>query len=318
MGGALAVSGPLYIINPAAFGGRGPEAWTRFRSRHADLPGGREVTTNAPGHAREIAASAGDCELVIAVGGDGTVGEAISGIMERARPRPRLAIVPAGTGNDIARVAGILSVDDAAAALREGVPRRFDLIRVDCLHDGKHAHRYAFLASYVGFSVVSSRTLKPWMKRLLGAKKAYYLATILGIIRYRLPHVIVKCGDRQHEGRTWMVIVGNVDRIGGGSMCVAPGASPDDGMLNVSIISAMSKLAILRKLPGIATGKHVDEPEVSYFPGEQLEVVSDPPASVEVDGDVCGTTPVTYTVCPKELEIMTPEQGDVDETITAE
>lgn len=303
------MAGPLYIVNPAAFGGRGGEAWKHFRDQHPGLPGEDQVITTGPGHAREIAASAKDRRILAAVGGDGTVGEMISGIMERPEPRPALAVIPAGTGNDIARIAGIGSIDDAAAAMRGGTTRKFDLFRVDCMLDGQPTHSYAFLASYVGFSVVSSRTLKPWMKRLLGAKKAYYLATILGILRYRLPNMTLRCGDRSHKGRTWMVIVGNVDRIGGGSMCVAPGASPDDGVLNVSIIASMSKAAILRKLPGLATGAHINEPEVSYFPGEKIEVTSDPPASVEVDGDVCGITPVTYTICPKAIEIITPASG---------
>ena len=301
--------GPLYIVNPAAFGGRGGEAWQRFRDRNPDLPGNDEIFTTVPGQAREVASSARDRDTLVAVGGDGTVGEVLCGIMDHPEPRPMLSVIPAGTGNDIARVAGIRSIDDAASALRHGSPRKFDLFRVHCMSGAEPVQRYACLASYVGFSVVSSRTLKPWMKRLLGAKKAYYLATILGIMRYRLPNMTLRCGNHQYEGKAWMIIVGNVDRIGGDSMCVAPGASPDDGVLNVSVIRSMSKPAILRKLPGLATGAYVNEPEVSYFPGETIEVTSDPPASVEVDGDVCGTTPVTYTVCPGAMEILTPRKG---------
>ena len=67
--------------------------------------------TERPGHAREIAAAAAGCDLIVAVGGDGTTGEVLSGIMDRASPRPRLAILPAGTGNDIARHVGAFPLE---------------------------------------------------------------------------------------------------------------------------------------------------------------------------------------------------------------
>ena len=140
------MSKTLYIINPAGHGGAGMEAWEQFR---ALWPGEIEaedvITTERPGHALEIATSASGYDALVAVGGDGTVGEVISGIMDSRGPKAKLAIVPAGTGNDIARNVGIGSVADAVRALRETRSGGFDLVRVECQVDGQPGRRYAFL-----------------------------------------------------------------------------------------------------------------------------------------------------------------------------
>jgi len=301
------VSKILYIINPASQGGSGTGAWEEFKASWPDgADAGRTIVTERPGHAREIAATAEGHSIFAVVGGDGTVGEVMSEIMDRQEPRPSLAIIPAGTGNDIARNIGINSVADAVGALRGERSRAFDLVRVDRQVDGRSAHRHAFLFGIVGFSSVPM--LKPWMKRLLGPAVAYYLATFLQFIVYRVPHMTIRVGEREISGRKWMVIVGNAELSAGGSMCLAPGACTDDGILNITIITSQPKLKMLtRLLPKIATGAHVHESDVDYFPGTRIEVDSTPPAIVDLDGDIYGTTPVTFTVCPRALQIISPD-----------
>ena len=98
------MSKSLYIINPAGHGGVGPRVWEEFKTLWSDLIDPEHIViTERPGHAREIVVSTQGYDIFTAIGGDGTVGEVISGIMEHPEPRPRLAIIPAGTGNDIAR-----------------------------------------------------------------------------------------------------------------------------------------------------------------------------------------------------------------------
>jgi len=300
----------LYVINPAAFGGQGSDVWDRFQSQWPYRLDPQDILiTKRAGDAREIAASSKGYDVLAAVGGDGTAGEILSGILEHQESRPKLAIIPGGTGNDIARNAGIFSVEDAVAALRGNHTRTFDLFRVDCHVDGRAAHRYAFLGGNVGLSARAFSMLKPWMKRFLGPKGAYYLCMVLGIIAYRPRHMTARWADQAYSGRTWTIIVGNVERAAGGSMCIAPGARTDDGELNVTIVTSQSKMKILRKMPKIATGSHVDEPFVSYFPVKKIDVDSDPPAGLEIDGDIFGTTPATFTVCPRAVQILSPESS---------
>lgn len=301
------MSNTLYIINPAGHGGAGKKAWKKFRTLWPDeIDPEHAIVTERPGHALEIATSAAGYDILAAVGGDGTVGEVMSGIMDSEGPKPRLAIVPAGTGNDIARNVGIGSVEDSVRVLREGQPRGFDLIRIDCQNDGQPEHRHAFLHGIVGFSSIPM--VKPWMKRLLGPTGAYYLGTLLQVVVYRSPDMTVRSDDRIFRGNTWMVVVGNSETSAGGSMRLSPGARLDDGELNISIFPSQSRLKMVTNLmPKIATGEHVNDASISYFPGRRIAIDSNPSAFLELDGDLFGTTPATFTVCPGALQVIAPE-----------
>lgn len=308
------MSDALYIINPAGHGGAGIKAWEAFSALwpHPIDPK-NAIVTERPGHAREIASSAEGYETLVAVGGDGTVGEVISGIMSRGHPALKLGTVPAGTGNDIGRNIGIRSVDDAVRALRGGRTKAFDIIRVDSRVDGRPAQTYGFLCSAVGFSAIPM--IRPWMKRLLGPTGAYYLATILQIIAYQDTYMTVRTESREHKGRTWLILVGNAESTAGGSMRLAPGARTDDGELNISVFPTGSRIGMATRLmPKIASGQHVNEPDIDYFPASSVKIESEPPAVVELDGDLRGTTPATISVCPQAVRIVThghKDGGDV-------
>jgi len=301
----------FYIINPAGRGGAGIKAWKAFRELWPDAVDQDDVRfTERPGHAREIAAGAGDCDVLAVVGGDGTVGEVISAVMDREGAKPRVATIPAGTGNDIARHMGVHTVAEAVRALRKGHARSVDLIRIDARVDNRPAHIYAFLLANVGFSAIPG--VSPWMKRLLGPTGAYYLGTLVQVFAYRCPRMTVRADGREHSGPIWMVTIGNAPSSSGGSMCLSPGAEFDDGELNITIInfSGTSKSGLITRLmPKIAGGTHVKEPDVDYFPAKRIEIESDPPAIVDMDGDLFGTTPATFTVCPNAIRILTPETG---------
>ena len=295
----------LYVINPLAFGGKGLCGWERFRSAWSDQVAQKDVLVSAgPGHAREIATTCKGYEIIAAVGGDGTASEILSGIMDRQGPRPVLAVIPAGTGNDIAHNVGVLSIEDAATALRQGHTQLFDLIRIDCQYDGQPSHRYAFLSCWVGFAVVSANLLRPWMKRLLGATGAYYLSTFLGLVLHRPLQMTVRWEDHEYCARSWVVLIANAEWMAGGSMRVGPGARMDDGELNVTIVPLWSKAKALFKMPKLANGSHVNEPDILYFPAKKIEVDCVRPATVEMDGDTFGTTPATFTVCPNAVRII--------------
>jgi diacylglycerol kinase (ATP) len=300
----------LYVINPAGRGGAGVKVWERVQSTWSDRIASEDAhVTERQGHAREIAAAAEGYDILAAIGGDGTVGEVMTGVMSQPEPHPRIAIIPAGTGNDIARNLGILSFEDAVDALHGDHSRSVDLIRIECQVEGSTAHRYAFLTANAGFS--ANTMIRPWMKRILGPAGAYYLATILQIVTYRAPHIAARWEEHEYSGEAWMVIVANVERTSGGSMCLAPGAQFDDGELNVSIIPFQSKLReVATMLPKVASGGHIEEPSVMYFPTKGIAVESDPPVVIDIDGDIFGMTPATFAVCPRAVQVLCPERAD--------
>jgi diacylglycerol kinase (ATP) len=296
----------LYIVNPAGHGGSGPRTWTDFQAAWGEPIAADAVrVTQRPGHAREIAAHAVAFDVLVAVGGDGTVGEVISGVMDRHGERPSIAIVPGGTGNDIARNLGMGTTEAAVAALRAGKARAVDIVQAECHVDGHAQRRFGFLYGSAGFSGLS--LVKPWMKRWLGPAIAYNLATFLEIIVFRAPLVTVRSEDIEFEGRSWMVVAGNAERVSGGSVCMSPGARLDDGLLNVAIYPNRHRMLMLTQLfPKIPSGAQVDEPDVTYVRTARIEVESSPPAVVELDGDLFGTTPASFTVLPRAVEVMCP------------
>jgi diacylglycerol kinase (ATP) len=301
----------LYIINPAGRGNSGLKTWKRFRELWpGDIDPGDILVTEYAGHAREVASTIEGYDVLVAVGGDGTVGEIMSGILDRPEGRPLMAVIPGGTGNDIARNAGIISIEDGVKALQEGRISEFDLIRVDYTVEGRTARRYAFLLASAGFS--GNVSMRPWMKRLLGATGAYYLSTFLQILTFKPPRMKIRADERTLDKPSWMVLVGNSETSSGGSMMIAPGASPDDGELNVTVFPSRSRLGMVMGLfPRIGTGTHIDEPDVEYFPARKIEVDSDPPALIDLDGDPVGYSPFTCTVCPGLLRLMSLERDDI-------
>jgi diacylglycerol kinase (ATP) len=296
----------LYIVNPAGHGGTGHKVWEAFRETWSEpIDPQHVIVTRRPGHAREIATTVDGYDTLAAVGGDGTVSEIMSAMMDREQVEYHLAIVPAGTGNDIARNLGIKSIEDAVDALRDRRPQAVDIMQVESLINDQPSRTYGFLAAAVGFSSIPK--IRPWMKRLLGPAGAYYLATILQVISYKPTTMTLRTEGREHEGRSWMIVVGNAESTAGGSMCLAPGARFDDGELNISIFPSGSRISLpTRLMPKIASGEHINEPDVAYFPGKKIEIESDPPAVVELDGDLRGWTPATLTVCPRAVQILTP------------
>jgi diacylglycerol kinase (ATP) len=102
-----------------------------------------------------------------------------------------------------------------------------------------------------------------------------------------------------------MVVVGNVERTAGGSMCLSPGARDDDGEIHVSIIPCKSKLAMASKIfPKVASGEHVNVPGVLHFTTRRIEVEGKSQALMDIDGDLFGTTPAAFTICPKAVKVL--------------
>lgn len=233
----------------------------------------------------------------------------MTAILSRKTSDIKLAIILAGTGNDIARNVGIESVQDAVASLRDGKPRSFDIIRVESQINNRKVVNYSFLTGVVGFSCIPR--IRPWMKRYLGAKGAYYLATFIQLLLYRTTYMTLKTETKDFNGKSWLFLIGNSESTAGGSMFLAPGASLDDGELNVTIFPNASRVRMeLKLMPKVAKGEHVNEPEILYFPSKNIRIDSKPPAVVELDGDLRGMTPAIFTVCPRKMTIITPDKNN--------
>jgi YegS/Rv2252/BmrU family lipid kinase len=301
----------LAIVNAAAGGGRSRLRWERTQDdlRHSGIRF-EPLFTTEPGHARRVAEQmAGHYDAIVAVGGDGTVGEVADGIIASGTDRCSLAVLPLGTGNDFSTLLGIRDVATGVACLAAPKEGRMDVIQVRCHHHGRPVTRHALVFASVGIAGALLRHTTPRVKRIFGPKACYSVGLLRAIPGFRSPFMRLQWDDAPIEGRFLLACVANAERAGGGMMRLAPGARTDDGTLEVSLIDAMNWLQILKCFPLLLSGAHVNHPKVKFGPARRLTVETDSPMDVQMDGDVFGQTPVAFEVKPLRLKVWVPTCG---------
>lgn len=300
----------LLIANPAAGRRQGEQRLAVARTQLEAL--GHAVTaalTESAGHATRLAKSnAPDFEIVAALGGDGTVNEVANGLMAvELGERPALATLPVGTGNDVALTFGLAHFESAIDALANGGTRTLDVIRVQLMRDGEPVTRHALLFVAAGFAAEVIRKTGPRVKRLFGRRFSYSVGLFRALASFRAPEFSVKWDGGEKRGRMFQVCTGNTEFGAGGVMRISPGARPDDGLLNISLVGALGRLQIVRRFPSILSGRYVKDERVDYFTGKRLEIDAVPPAEIQADGDIIGTTPAAIELLPGALRLVTPE-----------
>jgi YegS/Rv2252/BmrU family lipid kinase len=300
----------VFLVNPASGNGATGKRWPELQRQAADfgLDGHVELSTG-PGGLAELARSAADdgAEIVVAVGGDGTVHEVANGLLRaQRRPLPELGILARGTGDDFVRALGIPTADiDALTVLRDGRTRELDVGRVTYRTGaGDEAQSFFVSMAGVGMSGAVARRLNTTSKRL-GGKVAGLVATFAVFSRWRNVDLRVTVGGEQREGRMEDVLVGNTEFHNGG-MRLCPGARPDDGVFDVLLIGDLTKADLVRVLPKLYKGTHLPHPKAELLRGATVSVESSTPLPIELDGEQPGTTPARFEVVPGELRVRVP------------
>lgn len=293
------------IVNPAAGRGRARRVW-ESAIRPVLREGGlsfTEVYEDRPGAAVPLAerATRDGYEIVAAVGGDGTVHEILNGILgPSVAPRPALALVPGGTGNDFARGVGIpKDMITAARLLLDGARRRW----VDV---GQVNDRYYGTISGVGFDAEVAAEVNRWSKWVAGT--IVYTAGILKkLITYRCAPSRITIDGATFELPMFLLAAANTPWYGGG-MYMAPHARPDDGYLEVILARDLTKLETLAVLPKVFSGDHLKHPKVSHRQAREIRVESDVPLAIHADGETVGRVPAVFRVLPQALEVVVPAE----------
>jgi diacylglycerol kinase (ATP) len=268
------------------------------------------AVTNSPGHGRELARAAvlAGTEMVVAVGGDGTLGEVVDGYLavpETARRRAMLATFPAGSGCDFARHMGVPREPEAwAAAMGAGKRTRLDAgLATFRTRDGAPRARHFLNVAALGLAgdvaVGVEKRGKP-----LGGTLTYLLEGLLAIAGARPRRMrLVVDGREEPTAEYQLVAAANTSTIGGG-MKLAPGADAQDGLLEVLTVGALSRGALLRLMPLIYAGGHVGAPGVVLRRVRRLEIHSDEELPLNIDGDLDGMAPAVFEVQPKAIAFL--------------
>jgi YegS/Rv2252/BmrU family lipid kinase len=283
------------IVNPAAAGGRGGDAVepavahlermeAHFRVHHSrNLDEARDQARTA----------AADGEVVVAVGGDGLVGPLAGELRNSETP---LAIIPAGRGNDFARVLGIPRDPTEAAVLAvRGEERLIDIAEANGVP-------FVGIAS-LGFDSDANRIANE--ARLVRGNLVYLYAALRALAGWRHARFEVTVDGVTEAVTGYSVAVANSKAYGGG-MYIAPHAELDDGLLDVMTIDAVPKLRFLRNLPKVFSGSHVHLANVRFRSGARVEVRADRQFEVYADGDPVAELPMTVVVHPRAVRLIAP------------
>jgi len=295
----------VFLVNPAAENGAAGRRWPELAHEAASLGlQGDTRFSERPGHLTELAReAAADADLLVAVGGDGTVNEVVNGI---AGLDVELALIPRGTGGDFVRTFGIpRKLDRAVEVALRGRTRAIDLGRGRYRSwAGEDEDSYfANIASASMSGAIAKRTNET--SKALGGKVSYAWATVAVFSRWRSDEVRVRVDGTEQAGRMHDVIVANGRYLGGG-MKMVPEAEPDDGLLDVLLIGDLTKRDLLLTMPKTYRGKHLPHPKATLLRGTTVEIDAPEPLPVELDGEQPGTTPVRFEIVPRALRLRVP------------
>jgi len=281
----------VVILNPAARSERAVDLSRKIEKMVG--PDALLSRTSKAGDARALAQQAvrDGFQQIVAAGGDGTINEVVNGI---AGSSARLGILPVGTMNVFASELGLpKSIKECWEVIRTGTTRTIDL-------PDAGGHAFVQMAG-VGFDAQALKETTRDAKRNLGPLS--YVISAAQIIARKTPRLVVQSGGTVREGS--FVLIGN-GRYYGGPFAVFPNAKIDDGLLDVLVFKNLSHLDLVRYLQGILFGNYDGMSDVDYFQTESLTVTSEEEAPVEVDGEVIGSSPMTFRCDSNKLRVLTP------------
>jgi diacylglycerol kinase (ATP) len=255
--------------------------------------------TKGPHDAARIAAEAarGGATDIIARGGDGTVHEAIQGLVGAGA---RLLVWPAGTANVLARQLNLPREAEAAARVFvKGSSRRITLGAATSERTGER--RYFFMMAGVGLDASVVRSVRPRLKRRVG-EGAFWYAGLAHLAHWVPREFAVEVGGERL--RATYAAVGKVPWIGGG-LSITPRARLDSDEFEVCVIDTRSRLRYLRLLGhALRGGAPEGTPGITFRRAARLRCEGD--AEVQADGELIGELPMTFEIVREELELVIP------------
>ncbi len=315
-----AVKKTVVVANPEAANGALGRRWaTVERALRRALPAHAANSTTSRSAATRITREAlrRGVDLVVAVGGDGTIHEVVNGFFEDGvpvRPEAALGVVPFGTGGDFRKTAGIpRDLDAAVGILGRGARRQIDVgvleFRRGSTTGARESCVFINIASF-GISGLVDKIVNGSSK-LLGGRASFFLATARAALQYKNQRIRLVLDGNQADAISLTVNSVSVanGRFFGGGMMIAPRAELDDGMFDVISIGDASALDMLKNGLHVYRGTHLGLPYVTSWRAARVEAFpADAGTDVllDVDGEAPGALPATFSLLPRALSLLVP------------
>ncbi len=291
------------IVNPAAGGGKSAKlagsALARLREKNLEID---VIASASPGHAADLAREAytQGYRRFLAVGGDGTAHEILNGIFSsNANPeRIALGFLPLGTGNSFLRDFTSEGAEASMRALLEHRKRPVDLIRLT--HSTGEVYSFNILS--FGFTAdvgaITNRMFKP-----LG-HLGYLLGVVVRVVQLKRRAFTLRCdNETTWDDRRSLFLTFNNSKYTGGTMLIAPQADPSDGFIEFVRWGPIGRLGLLRMLPRLYDGTHVEHPLAQRRAVRHVEFGSSVPVDVLIDGEILSLKCKSLDILPSALDV---------------
>ncbi|HKT86804.1 MAG TPA: diacylglycerol kinase family protein [Candidatus Sulfotelmatobacter sp.] len=294
----------LAIVNPAAGGGRRGAllnpALDRLRAAGLNID---VAPTKAPGQAAEIAREAYQRGVrnFIAVGGDGTSYEVVNGLFPSAQngERPTLGFLPLGTGNSFLRDFSDKGVEYAIESLLANKSRPCDVLRLRHREGVIHFINLLSMGFSADVATLRERRFSSW------GELGYLTSIFLTLARFnRRPFPLRVEDQNEFDTRPCLFVTFNNSKFTGGTMMIAPQAEVADGLIEYVRWGPIGRLGLIRNLPGLYDGTHIQHPLAERKAAKRIEFRLENPVDVMVDGEVLTLHCEELDVLPGALNVV--------------
>lgn len=305
----------LVIVNPNAGKRKGRKDWPKIASKLEKHGINYQVEfTRERNHALALTSEkiSEGYRKIIVVGGDGTLNEVANGILFQAHTRPEdilIGMIPVGTGNDWGRTYDIpRKYGKAVKVIKQQHTTVQDVGFVKYKEKNLAKERYFVNVSGMGYDALVAEKTNRMKDRGRGGTMAYFLNIFTGLFQYKYTPFNIWVDDTEvFSGRVLSMNIG-ICKYNGGGLMQLPDAIPDDGLIDVTVIKAISRLRIIRNVARLYDGSFVKLNFVSTYRGKTCMVVSRPEGkvSLEADGETLGHSPLHFSIREKALRFIVP------------
>ncbi len=300
------------IVNPASNEGRTRRRWSEIKSALKNfIKDFKYDFTEKPLQATDLTREAikSGTELIIGVGGDGTMNEIANGFFENRQvinPDTALGVVPSGTGCDFTRSLNLpQNIKDALQVIVGTETKKIDVGRaVFTASDGRPEERFFLNVADFGIGGEVVRTVN--RKRLERRTSSYFRCLMSTALRFKNKRLRLKVDGQELPREEYMIGAIANGRIFGKGMKISPAAKLDDGRLDFVLVRGMKMLEFFLNSWKIYLGTHLAHPKIKLHRCRRVEAVPENPNEeviIEIDGDVYGRLPATFDVLPLSLSV---------------
>lgn len=244
----------------------------------------------------------------IAVGGDGTYNEVVNGIFKQQEVDTQAfltAVIPVGTGNDWGRMYEIpADYGKAIGVIKKEQVFVQDIGRISYFDDGKMDFRYFINIAGMGFDALVAQKTNRQKAAGKGNALSYFYNLFAGLLEFKPAVTDIFVDDKTYSFNTFSISVG-ICRYNGGGMKQLPGAIPDDGLLDMTVIKKIGLGTVFAQLRNLYTGSFVKHPKVATFRGHVIRIRCRRNGfMMEADGESLGESPFEVNVVPRALKMI--------------